>query len=135
MPGRRTTTGTFPRTVVLESDRLGGDVLGAVGTCFGGLLKVEVGVGLTVGGSSPATVSWRSCVQTPSLAGFAVSLINVRLCYSQTKDNAVGMRNNKKQRNDNGPCNVLTGRDVSYLRIVPSTMSPYGLDFVLEDDL
>lgn len=69
MPGMKTTTGTFPIRVVLENDLLGGDDLGAVGTGLGGLgIAVEVAGALEEVRSSPATVSWRSCVHCPSLA-------------------------------------------------------------------
>lgn len=65
----KTTTGTFPIRVVLENDLLGGDDLGAVGTGLGGLgIAVEVAGALEEVRSSPATVSWRSCVHCPSLA-------------------------------------------------------------------
>lgn len=59
MPGRDTTTGTFPINVVLEKDLLGGDDLGAVGTGFGGMIDVSADVveGFETDGSSPATVS------------------------------------------------------------------------------
>lgn len=63
MPGRYTTTGTFPATRVVEKDRFGVEVLGAVGTVVGKFLweNVEAFVEalgrLGAGGSSPATVS------------------------------------------------------------------------------
>lgn len=36
IPGKKTTTGTFPSNVVLEKVRFGGDDLGAVGTVGAG---------------------------------------------------------------------------------------------------
>lgn len=63
MPGRNTTTGTFPIKIVLENDLFGGEDRGAVGTGFeatGGALGA-VEEGFDAGSwSSPATVSWRS---------------------------------------------------------------------------
>lgn len=41
MPGRKTTTGTFPIKVVLEKERFGGKDLGAVARGFGGLDVTE----------------------------------------------------------------------------------------------
>ena len=69
MPGKETTTGTFPTNVVLEKDRLGGEDLGAVGTDAPGL-GIADGVGrFAAGRSSPATVSWRSCAHCPLASG------------------------------------------------------------------
>lgn len=63
MPGRKTTTGTFPIKVVLEKERLGGDDLDGAGAVFG-TFDVVVAEGvvhdLEAGGPSFATVSWRS---------------------------------------------------------------------------
>lgn len=57
MPGKKTTTGTLPTSVVLEKDRFGGEDLGAVGTVTVDWGK-ERGTGWVGAGlSSPATVS------------------------------------------------------------------------------
>ena len=47
MPGKNTTTGTFPIKTVLENDRFGGEERGAVGTPLDeiGAVKVDAGTG------------------------------------------------------------------------------------------
>lgn len=67
IPGRETTTGTLPTSVVLEKDRFGGEDRGAVGTD-----AIELGIAGFTGRfaedwSLPATVSWRSCAHCPLL--------------------------------------------------------------------
>lgn len=101
MPGKETTTGTFPTNVVLEKDRLGGEDLGAVGT-DAPVLGIADGVGrFAVGRSSPATVSWRSCAHCPPLASGLEDLNHV------CKKHDWGMEWN-----------------ITYLRELPSTIKP-----------
>lgn len=47
MPGKNTTTGTFPIKTVLENDRFGGEERGAVGTTLDevGAVRVDAGTG------------------------------------------------------------------------------------------
>lgn len=72
IPGKETTTGTFPTNVVLEKDRFGGEDLGAVGT---GCPTDGVGRFGAAAGRSSATVSWRSCAHCPPLASDFEGLI------------------------------------------------------------
>lgn len=89
IPGKETTTGTFPTNVVLEKDRLGGEDLGAVGTDAPGLGIVD-GVGRFAAGRSSATVSWRSCAHCPPLASALEDLNHVSKKEQKKKKKDVG---------------------------------------------
>lgn len=105
MPCRNTTTGTLPIRVVLEKDLFGGVERGAVGTGFGAKSDMDSGTaeGLLVG-SSPATVSCRSCVHCPSLAsGLECLGCGTMVSYKEQ---------------------ITRGLGKAYLRTFPSTMRP-----------
>jgi hypothetical protein len=105
MPCRNTTTGTLPIRVVLEKDLFGGVERGAVGTGFGAKFDMDPGTaeGLLTG-SSPATISCRSCVHCPSLAsGLECLACGTIVSYQE---------------------HMTKGSGKAHLRTFPSTMSP-----------